>query len=199
MLFRSTSGKATAWNPNPDGYELEALAVSGQTVYAGGWFSIGGRIRELFAEFLVPRPSNHFLVSHLQSSPDGTVAFWVRVPWPGRIEVMATAWNSNLAQIAMLLQPAPGRFVFARALAITTHPSTLRLRVTPNRQGKRLVTRHTYQVTLRLWITYTPATGRPLSVGFYHLLLGCRSPLTYTITPSQGARPRHIKASTSCR
>ncbi len=39
------TGKATAWNPNADN-SVSALAVSGSTVYAGGWFaSVGGRAR----------------------------------------------------------------------------------------------------------------------------------------------------------
>ena len=40
----TVTGAPTAWNPNPD-IDLIALAVSGGTVYAGGWFTtIGGQV-----------------------------------------------------------------------------------------------------------------------------------------------------------
>ena len=45
----ATTGAATAFNANPDD-EVLALAVSGSTVYAGGYFdSIGGRHRSRLA------------------------------------------------------------------------------------------------------------------------------------------------------
>ena len=47
------SGRASAWNPNPNNgryAHVDALAVSGSTVYAGGYFtSIGGRRRHNIA------------------------------------------------------------------------------------------------------------------------------------------------------
>jgi len=47
------SGAATAWNPNASGGsypDVYALAVSGTTVYAGGWFTyIGGQTRNYIA------------------------------------------------------------------------------------------------------------------------------------------------------
>jgi len=50
----ATSGAATAWNPNPDDLNsqgtVNALAVSGGTVYAGGYFGIiGGQVRSCLA------------------------------------------------------------------------------------------------------------------------------------------------------
>jgi hypothetical protein len=50
--FDAATGAATAWNPNASGSDprVYALAVSGSTVYAGGWFtSIGGRPRNRIA------------------------------------------------------------------------------------------------------------------------------------------------------
>jgi trimeric autotransporter adhesin len=49
-LDRAT-GAATPWDPRatlrPHAVDIEALAVSGETIYVGGWFStIGGRVRD---------------------------------------------------------------------------------------------------------------------------------------------------------
>ena len=82
-----------------------------------------------------------------------------------------TAWNDNLAHAAIQLQPAPRRFVFARQHKTVQRATTLHLRVTPNKRGTRLVHHHSYRVTLRLWVSYTPTGGRPRSKGFYGLHL----------------------------
>ena len=47
----------------------------------------------------------------------------------------------------------------------------LRVRVSPNARGRRLVHHHTYRVTLRLWVTYTPTGGEQRKQGFYGLHL----------------------------
>ena len=38
---------------------------------------------------------------------DGTFTFSVRIPAPGDVDVLETAWNDNLASAAVLLKPAP--------------------------------------------------------------------------------------------
>jgi hypothetical protein len=70
-----------------------------------------------------------------------------------------------------VLQPALGRFVFARAHARATKASTLRILVTPNAQGRRLVAHHRYHVTLRVWISFTPNGGRHRNIGIYGIKL----------------------------
>ena len=104
-------------------------------------------------------PNNRFTVSRIRTHRDGIITFRVKVPGPGKIDVLETAWNDNLARAAVLLQPAPRRFVFARAHTTAHHASTLRVRVSANARGKRLVHHHTYRVTLRLWVTYTPTAA----------------------------------------
>jgi hypothetical protein len=61
--------------------------------------------------------------------------------------------------------------VFARAHANTTPAQTVRIVVSPNARGRRLVARHRYRVTLRLWISYTPINGRQRDLGYYGLHL----------------------------
>ncbi len=48
--FNADGTLDTAWNPNPDGYEVSVLAIAGDTVYAGGHFTaIGGQARNNLA------------------------------------------------------------------------------------------------------------------------------------------------------
>jgi hypothetical protein len=108
---------------------------------------------------------------HLKPGSDGTIGVTVKVPGPGGVKVLVTAWKDNLANVAVLLQPAPRRFVFARAQANARRAATLRIPVIPNRGGRLLVAHHRYRITLRLWVTYTPTGGHPRSIGYYGLHL----------------------------
>ena len=102
---------------------------------------------------------------------DGQFVVVVKVPGPGTVDILVTAWQDNLARAARLLNPAPRRFVFARATATASGPTTLRIPVEPNARGRELVKHHRYRVTLRLWVTFTPKGGRPRSIGYYGLHL----------------------------
>lgn len=97
------------------------------------------------------------------------MSFTAHTPVPGRIDVLETAWDDNLAQSAAALQPAAGRFVFARRAVDTSTTRTARLVVTPGTAGRRLLRRHRYGVTLRLWVTFTAGDSRAWSVAFYGL------------------------------
>jgi hypothetical protein len=133
--------------------------------------SIDGQRSEVTVQYTVVLPGNQFTVRHLRVHRNGTVAFDVTVPSAGRLDILETAWNDNLAHAAIVLQPASRRFVFARAHKNARRADTLHLRVSPNARGKLLVRHHAYGVTLRLWVTYTPAGGRYRKQGFYGLHL----------------------------
>ena len=45
-----------------------------------------------------PPPSNKFTVSRIKTEADGTITFSVRVPGPGSVDVLETAWKDNLAR-----------------------------------------------------------------------------------------------------
>ncbi len=116
-------------------------------------------------------PNSHFTVSDLRTHRNGIITFRVEVPGPGRIDVLETAWNDNIARAAVVLQPASRRFVFARTHRTAHQVGMLRVRVSPNARGRRLVHHHTYRVTLRLWVTYTPTGGEQRKQGFHGLHL----------------------------
>jgi hypothetical protein len=124
-------------------------------------------------------PNNHFVdPPRYQAHRDGSFVLSVKVPGPGRIDVMVTAWKSNLihgaldARLFKLLQPAPGRFVFGRAHASAIHAGTTQILLSPNAVGRRLVARDRPETLVRIWVTFTPPHGRSHSVGYYGVLLG---------------------------
>ena len=124
-------------------------------------------------------PPNHFVdPPRYKARSNGSFIVSVKVPGPGRVDVMITAWKGNLvhgaldARLFKLLQPAPGRFVFARARASASRAGTVQIQVTANAQGRRLLARHRPETLVRVWVTFTPANGRSHSVGYYGVLLG---------------------------
>jgi hypothetical protein len=129
--------------------------------------------------YTVLRPTNKLVKQpHLKPHSDGRFIVTVKVPHPGRVDILVTAWKDNFATFAavrppkpVLLQPAIGRFVFARAHAIAKRATTLHILVTPNARGRLLVAHHRYRVTLRLWVSYTPVGGHPGKIGYYGLHL----------------------------
>ena len=112
-----------------------------------------------------------FTVSQIRTHRDGMVSFAVKVPGSGAIDVLETAWKDNSARIAVLLQPAPRRFVYARDRKAAERAATVRFRVKPNRRGRKLVRHHRYRVTLRLWVSYTPTGAKFRKQAFYGLRL----------------------------
>jgi hypothetical protein len=126
--------------------------------------------------YTVALPVNRFTVGKLKFRPSnprscGTVRFSVRLPGPGVLDVLETAWQDNFAGAARLLNPAPGRFVFARKHLNIHHAGRVTIAVQPNPQGRRLLGHHRYPVLIRLWVSYTPAGGNQRDLGFYGIHL----------------------------
>ena len=111
---------------------------------------------------------NYFTASRVAIRSSGTISLFVKVPGAGHVDVLATAWRDNLARTAVL-QSAPGRLVYARASKHLDAASTVHLLTRPNKRGMLLLHHHTYRVTLRVWVTYTPTGGKPRSKAFYGL------------------------------
>jgi uncharacterized protein YjbI with pentapeptide repeats len=111
-------------------------------------------------------PDNHFTVSHIRANRKGVISFTVKIPAGGAIDTLATAWDTNLAHVAVRLQPARHRFVYGRGHTTARRAVARRLTLKPNAVGRRLVRHHTYRPLLRLWVSYTPTGGRHRSIGF---------------------------------
>jgi hypothetical protein len=153
--------------------------------------SSDGQVTTTSIHYRVVFPSNKPVKPpHLKPHPDGRFIVTVKVPHRGRVDILVTAWQDNFTPRfspffttsffsrggirppkPVLLQPAQGRFVFARAHKTFNTPGTYQILVTPNRLGRILVAHHRYRVTLRLWISYTPRGGHPGKIGYYGLNL----------------------------
>jgi hypothetical protein len=130
-----------------------------------------GQVAAKTVTYSVKLPSNHLVPVRRKPHTNGTFIVTVKAPGPGAVDILVTAWKDNLAGAARVLQPAKGRFVFARAHATAKKAGTLTIVVKPNSRGRRLVAHHRYRVTLRLWISFTPMHGRQRDIGYYGLHL----------------------------
>ena len=81
--------------------------------------------------------------------------------------MLETAWLDNFAHVAVLLQPARGRFVFARKPLRISKAGVIAVTVLPNGQGRKLIAHHRYAVVIRLWVSYTPTGGTQRNIGLY--------------------------------
>jgi len=113
----------------------------------------------------------HLKVARIVTHRNGSITVKVKVSGPGRIQVMATAWSDNVAAAASALQPAANRFVVARASTVATRAGELTLHLHPNANGRRLIERPSYPVTLRLWVSYDPPYATQTNIGFFGLHL----------------------------
>ena len=146
-------------SPGAHTFKVTASSLDGQTATQTVTYDV-----QLPSNRVVGRP-------RVQVRRNGAFVVTVNVPGPGRVDILVTAWDDNLAHSARLLQPAPDRFVFARAHATASRATALRIPVAPDAKGLRLIAHPRYRVTLRLWITYTPTDGRPRSIGYYGIHL----------------------------
>jgi hypothetical protein len=133
--------------------------------------SSDGQVTRRTVKYTIEVPSNHFTAVRLKPLANGTIDVTLRVPGPGTVDALVTAWKDNFAEAASLLQPAAGRLATARTRATARRGGVITLNVAPNASGRKLVLHHTYAVTLRAWITFTPTGGFQRSKGWYGLTL----------------------------
>ena len=141
--------------------------------------SLDGQTTSQTATYTV-LPDNHFTIAgrtrnlrdRVRGRANGTISLTVKVPGPGSLDVLVTAWDSELARPAGLAQPGPHRFAYGRKHATARHRGTVHLLIKPNRKGRKLLRHHRYRITLRVWVAFTPVNGPTRSAGISGLHLG---------------------------
>jgi 6-phosphogluconolactonase len=103
-------------------------------------------------------PNNHFTVTHVRTLASGTITLAIKVPGPGLVSLLATAWKDNLLTPNPLTWQA-GRISVGTAQYVARRRGTMYLTLPPNATGQYLMTHHSYRPTLRLWVNYRPTGG----------------------------------------
>jgi hypothetical protein len=118
-------------------------------------------------DYTIVLADNRFTISDVHTRPNGTVRFKLVVPGAGIGDVLETAWLDNFARATAVLEPAPGRFVFARKHITISTAGVITVTVTPNKRGRKLIAHHRYAVVIRLWVSYRPTGGTQRDIGLY--------------------------------
>jgi hypothetical protein len=131
--------------------------------------STDGKSATKTVTYRVQSPSNYMRVLAIVANPSGSITVKLKLPRPGTLNLLVTAWKDNLAGAAYLLLPAPHRFVVARNHVVVSKGGALSVTVSPNAAGHQLLSHPTYRVVVRLWVSYTPIDGKQRNEGYYGL------------------------------
>jgi len=108
-----------------------------------------------------PPPSCGFsLLGATASSADGGIVVTLRLPGAGALDVLGTE-DKPRAWVARL-QPGRNRFAYGRLDRRVRGAGRVRIRLSPNKQGRRLLRRHRgrgWALHIRVWAAYTPRGG----------------------------------------
>ncbi len=162
-------GIQSCTGPVPSGSPIDT-STAGKQTFAVTAVSKDGQSTTKSVVYTV-KPNNEFTISRVIARASGTVTFQLEAPGAGVLDVLETAWFSDVAHVSSLLQPAPDRFVFARAHVTVRRTGSVSVTVTPNSAGRKLLAHHTYSPVLRLWLSFTPDGGSQRNFGFYGLHL----------------------------
>ena len=156
--------------PQPtSGYIIAVSAVSCTTVTT--YTAVGWRSNDLFAAHWTCRRASEKPVHRVHHN--GAVEFDVTVPYPGQLDVLETNWAPSTPKRthAVLLQPGPDRYAFARRHLGMARPGTLHMTIRPSATGARQIRHHYRPVRINLWVTYQPTGGAPDNAAFINLFV----------------------------
>ena len=149
-------GIASCAGTGPNGQPIDTAAVGSHTFKVTATSQDGETTTSSVTYSVLA--SDQFTIVQVKPHANGTTALQVQVPGPGKLAVIETVVGDNVA-IAKRIYRAPKGLVFARAHATVTQAGKLDIRVLLTKRGRWIMEHNAYQITLRLWITYTPRGG----------------------------------------
>jgi hypothetical protein len=95
-------GIASCTGPVATGQPIDTTTV-GRHIFTVTATSTDGQATNSTVTYTVQAPNNQFTVSHIKTHRSGSITLNVKIPGPGAIDVLETAWKNNLATTAVLL------------------------------------------------------------------------------------------------
>jgi len=161
-------GIVSCAGPVPSGSRINTRRAGTHT-FAVTAVSGDGQTATATVVYRVRRPSNHFTISRIRTHAGGTVTFNLKLPGPGIVYVLETAWKDNIASTASPLGFSSSRFAFARKRIVVHRSGTIHVSVKPGKPGLELIVHHSYPALVRLWVSYTPTGGLQRNKGWFGL------------------------------
>jgi hypothetical protein len=172
-------GLSACSGPVADGEPIGTATAGGHS-FSVTAISRDGQRTTRTVHYTVVLPDNRFTVKHVRTWPSGRLRFQLTAPGPGIVDVLETARRPNGAHASRLLQPGRGRLAFARKRLSLSSATTSMVTVHPSQRGRQLVAHHQRGVTIRLWVSYTPANGRQRNIGIYPVHISGRRQPAFT-------------------
>jgi hypothetical protein len=114
----------------------------------------GQSTSEIVSYTVIPT-TNHFTVSALKADHRGATRVTLKLPGPGTVAAVASAWSTRGAKALRR------HFVYARLRRAVRAAGPIKLSLLPNRRGRALVRAAGAKPVISVAVTYTPLGAKP--------------------------------------
>jgi hypothetical protein len=108
--------------------------------------------------YTVMATTNRFTIGRVTANRQGVAALALKLPGPGAVTVLATAWNATTDAAQAVFQ---SHFVYARSRVSVRAAGATKLALRPNGRGLALLRVPGAEPVVALAVTYTPTGGKP--------------------------------------
>ena len=137
----------------PAGRAINTARLGAHTFSVSATNAQGNSTSETVTYHVVPT-TNRFTVVRLSATPAGAARLALRLPGPGAVRVLATAWNTAAGA-------SRHRIPYGTATVGARRSGPLSLLVAPTTAGRALLHRRGARPVLAVAVTYTPTGARP--------------------------------------
>lgn len=117
-----------------------------------------GQASNEIVHYTVIATTNRFTIGHVTANRQGVAALALKLPGPGAVTVLATAWNATNDAAQAVFQ---SHFVYARSRVSVKVAGATKLALRPNGRGLALLRIPGAEPVVALAVTYTPTGGKP--------------------------------------